>query len=64
MRGDHCSRKDLPIKLVYKESVDITTGILKENQYGEMNAQSIYGLKHGNVRINTRPHTCEISWAR
>lgn len=63
MGGNDCQRKDRPIKLVYKESVDIATGVLKENQYGEIKAQSIYGLEHGNVRVNTRPHTWEISRA-
>ena len=63
MGGHDCARKDRPIKLVYKESVDISTGVLKENQYGEIKAQSIYGLEHDNVRINTRPHTWEISRA-
>jgi hypothetical protein len=63
MGGDDCSRKDRPIKLVYKDSVDISTGVLKENQYGEVKAQSIYGLEYANVRINTRPHTWEISRA-
>jgi len=63
MGGDDCARKDRPIKLIYEESVDISTGVLKENQYGEIKVQSIYGLEHGNVRINTRPHTWEISRA-
>jgi hypothetical protein len=63
MGGDDCARKDRPIKLVYKDSVDVSSGVLKENQYGEIKAQSVYGIEHGSIRINTRPHTWEISRA-
>ncbi|MAL48482.1 MAG: replication protein [Methylophaga sp.] len=61
MGGNDCPRKDRPINLLYKQPVDTFTGALNENQYGEIKAQSIYGIEHGNVRINTRPHTWEIS---
>lgn len=63
MGGDGCPRKNRPIKLVYKQAVDVFSGVLKENQYGEIKAQSIYGLEHENIRINTRPHIWEISRA-
>ncbi|PCI22599.1 MAG: replication protein [Piscirickettsiaceae bacterium] len=61
MGGVICLRKDRPIKLVYKEDVDTTTGELKPNQYEELCTPRILGLQHESTRVITRPHSWKIS---
>ena len=59
--GVICPRKDRPVKLVYENDVDTSTGELRQNQYEELSAPKIFGIKHGDTVINTRPHTWKIS---
>ena len=59
--GVICPRKDRPVKLVYENDVDPSTGELRQNQYEELSAPKIFGIKHGDTVINTRPHTWKIS---
>jgi hypothetical protein len=61
--GVICSRKERPFQIVYEYDLDMTTGELRQNQYEELSAPKIFGIKHGNTVINTRPHTWKISKA-
>ena len=61
--GVICPRRDRPFQLVYENQVDTTTGELRQNQYEELSAPKIFGIKHGDTVINTRPHTWKISKA-
>ncbi len=61
--GVICPRKDRPLQLVYENDMDIITGELRQNQYEELSAPRIYGIKHGGTVVNTRPHTWKISKA-
>jgi hypothetical protein len=61
MGGVICLRKDRPIKLIYKEDVNTTTGELNQNQYEELCAPRIHGLQHESTRVITRRHTWKIS---
>jgi len=61
MGGVICLRKDRPIQLVYENDVDTTTGELRQNQYEEISAPKIFGIKQGNTLINSRPHKWKIS---
>ncbi|MEW4982971.1 MAG: replication endonuclease [Cycloclasticus sp.] len=61
MGGVICPRKERPIKLVYKDSVNISTGELKQNQYDEISAPKILGLQHKSARVITRKHEWKIS---
>tara|TARA_R110002095_G_scaffold184083_2_gene161294 strand:- start:4749 stop:5006 length:258 start_codon:yes stop_codon:yes gene_type:complete len=56
-----CPRKDRPIKLVYKDNLDTSTGELDQNQYEELSAPRIHGLQHESTRVITRLHTWKIS---
>ena len=59
--GVICLRKDRPLQLVYEDDVDISTGELRQNQYEELSAPKIFGIKHGNTIINSRIHKWTIS---
>lgn len=60
MGGVDCPKADRPISIVYWNEVDTDTGEIKTNQYGELKAPSIYGLKFNGETINTRPHLWKI----
>jgi hypothetical protein len=59
--GVICPRKDRPVKLVYENDIDTSTGELRQNQYEELSAPKIFGIKQGNTLINSRPHKWKIS---
>ena len=46
--------------MVYKPDLDVTTGEIKLNQYGEMRAAGIFGIKHEGVTIRTRTHDWKV----
>ncbi len=60
MGGISCSKDDRPISIVYWNEVDTDTGEIKSNQYGDLKAPSIYGIKFNNETFNTRPHLWKI----
>lgn len=60
MGGIDCPKADKPISIVYWNEVDVETGEMKSNQYGELKAPSIYGVKFNGKTINTRPHLWKI----
>lgn len=60
MGGVDCPKADRPISIVYWNEVDTDTGEMQCNQYGELKAPSIYGLKFNDEIINTRPHLWKI----
>ncbi|NQZ54837.1 MAG: hypothetical protein HRT93_11380 [Piscirickettsiaceae bacterium] len=59
--GVICPRRDRPLQIVYENQADTITGELRQNQYEELSAPKVFGIKHGNTVINTRPHTWKIS---
>ncbi|NQY27292.1 MAG: hypothetical protein HRT92_08960 [Piscirickettsiaceae bacterium] len=61
MGGVICLRKNRPLQIVYENDVDLSTGALRQNQYEELSAPKIFGIKHGNTVINSRPHVWKIS---
>ena len=61
MGGVICLRKDRPIQMVYEDDVNTDTGELRQNQYEELSAPKIFGIKSGVKLINTRPHTWKIT---
>lgn len=61
MGGVICLRKDRPIKLIYKDNVDTSTGELHQNQYEEISSLKILGLKHNSTCVITRKHEWKIS---
>jgi len=61
--GVICPRKDRPFMLAYENNVDVITGELRQNQYEELSAPKILGIKHGDRVICTRIHIWEISKA-
>lgn len=63
MGGIECPKVDRPITIVYWCEFNSDTGEIKSNQYGELKAPSIYGLKFNGETFNTRPHLWKISKA-
>jgi len=61
MGGVICLRKDRPLQMVYEDDVNTDTGELRQNQYEELSAPKIFGIKSGLTLINTRPHTWTVS---
>ncbi|NQY27554.1 MAG: hypothetical protein HRT92_10325 [Piscirickettsiaceae bacterium] len=61
MGGVICLRKDRPLKIVYEDDINTDTGELRQNQYEELSAPKIFGIKSGLTLINTRPHTWTVS---
>ncbi len=63
MGGIDTPRVERPISMVYWDEVDITTGEIEMNQFGEVKAPSVYGLEFNGETFNTRPHLWKISRA-
>jgi len=61
MGGVIYPRKGRPIKLTYKSNENSSTGELEQNQYEEMSAPRIFGLKHEDICVITRKHDWKIS---
>lgn len=61
MSGVICIRKDRPLQMVCKDDVNTATGELRQNQYEELSAPKIFGIKSGVTLINTRNHTWMVS---
>ena len=61
MGGAGLSRKDRPIQLAKRDTLDKKTGEIKVNRYGEPSAGDIYGVECGSVIVPTRVHTWTIS---
>lgn len=60
MGGINIPRADRPVSLVYKPDIDVTTGEIKMNQYGEMRAAGIFGIKSQGETIRTRTHEWRV----
>lgn len=60
MGGIDCPKAESPITIVYWNELDTDTGEIHSNQYGELKAPSIYGLRFNDEIINTRPHLWKI----
>jgi len=63
MGGINVPRADRPISMVYWTEIDTDTGEMPLNQYGELKAESIYGIEYDGQTFNTRPHVWKISRA-
>lgn len=63
MGGINIPRSDRPISMVYWTEIDTDTGEMPLNQYGELKAESIYGIEFNGQVFNTRPHLWKISRA-
>lgn len=63
MGGINIPRADRPISMVYWTEIDTDTGEIPLNQYGELKAESIYGVEFNGQTFNTRPHMWKISRA-
>jgi hypothetical protein len=60
MGGIHIHRADRPISMVYWHEVDTNTGEMPLNQYGEIKAESVFGVEFDGMTINTRPHKWQL----
>jgi hypothetical protein len=60
MGGINIPRADRPISVVYWTEVDTITGEIKQSQYGDLKAPSVYGLEFNGKTFNTRPHQWKI----
>ncbi|WP_417542298.1 replication endonuclease [Methylophaga thalassica] len=60
MGGINIPRADRPVSVVYKPDIDVTTGEIKMNQYGEMRAAGIFGIKSQGETIKTRTHDWRV----
>lgn len=63
MGGIGIPRAKRPVSMVYWDEIDMDTGELDTNQFGEVKAPSVYGLEFNGETINTRPHLWKISRA-
>jgi hypothetical protein len=60
MGGINIPRAERPISTVYWMDVDTNTGEIAMNQYGELQAPSVFGLEFNGQTFNTRPHQWKV----